>query len=454
MTMVQNARSSSDSWPAPVALGPVHARVVLPGSKSVTNRALVLAALADGPATIRGALMARDSVLMVTALTQLGTRIEQISQDPQTLNADLRVIPASIQQRKDASSLPTSAAINIDVGLAGTIMRFLPAAAALHAGTISMDGDPRSRQRPLGPMLSALTQLGVDIDSANGCLPLTIHGRAHVPGGAATIDASSSSQFVTGLLLSAARFDQGLQLTHSGSHLPSRPHIDMTLHMLAEHSVSVLESGPTRAPTWQVLPGPIKAIDRTIEPDLSNAAAFLAAAMVTGGEITIADWPTQTTQAGDALRDLLSRMGATVTRLGTDLHLQGPRTIRALDADLGEVGELAPVLAALCALAEGPSRLHGIGHLRGHETDRIAALIDLITTLGGDARELSDGLQIQPRPLHGTVVDSYQDHRMATAAAVLGLQVPGIEIINIATTAKTLPDFPRMWNTMLAARPG
>jgi len=398
--------------------------------------------------------MARDSVLMVTALTQLGTRIEQISQDPQTLNADLRVIPASIQQRKDASSLPTSAAINIDVGLAGTIMRFLPAAAALHAGTISMDGDPRSRQRPLGPMLSALTQIGVDIDSANGCLPLTIHGRAHVPGGAATIDASSSSQFVTGLLLSAARFDQGLQLTHSGSHLPSRPHIDMTLHMLAEHSVSVLESGPTRAPTWQVLPGPIKAIDRTIEPDLSNAAAFLAAAMVTGGEITIADWPTQTTQAGDALRDLLSRMGATVTRLGTDLHLQGPRTIRALDADLGEVGELAPVLAALCALAEGPSRLHGIGHLRGHETDRIAALIDLITTLGGDARELSDGLQIQPRPLHGTVVDSYQDHRMATAAAVLGLQVPGIEIINIATTAKTLPDFPRMWNTMLAARPG
>lgn len=452
--MVQNARSSSDSWPAPVALGPVHARVVLPGSKSVTARALVLAALADGPATIRGALMARDSVLMVTALTQLGTRIEQISQDPQTFNADLRVIPASIQQRQDVSSLPTSAAINIDVGLAGTIMRFLPAVAALHAGTIRMDGDPRSRQRPLGPMLNALTQLGVDIDSADGCLPLTINGRADVPGGAATIDASSSSQFVTGLLLSAARFDQGLQLTHSGSHLPSRPHIDMTLHMLAEHSVSVLESGPTQAPTWQVLPGPIKAIDRTIEPDLSNAAPFLAAAMVTGGELTITDWPTQTTQAGDALRDLLSRMGATVTRLGSDLHLQGPRTIRALDADLGAVGELAPVLAAVCALAEGPSRLRGIGHLRGHETDRIAALIDLITTLGGEARELSDGLQIQPRPLHGTVVDSYHDHRMATAAAVLGLQVPGIEIINIATTAKTLPDFPGMWNTMLAARSG
>src|SRR5438105_11819436 len=189
----------------------------------------------------------------------------------------------------------------------------------------------------------------------------------------------------------------------------------------------------------------------TIEPDLSNAAPFLAAALVTGGAVTIADWPAHTTQAGDALRDLLARMGAEVTLDDTGLTVAGTGTIRGIDADLRDVSELTTTLAALAALADASSTFTGIAHMRGHETDRLAALRAELTALGGDVAELDDGLRIRPVPLHGGLWHAYADHRMATAGAVLGLAVDGVEIDDIASTAKTLPNFVDLWSGVVEA---
>lgn len=427
--------TADDAWPAPTADGPVDAEVRIPGSKSATNRALVLAALADGPSTITRGLLARDTALMVAALRALGSGIDEA---PETEgNVTWRMTPG-----------PIIAAGRIDVGLAGTVMRFVPPVAALASGTTDFDGDPRARERPLGPMIGALRDLGVACEDADGYLPLRIDGSGRVRGGAVDIDASASSQFVSGLLLAGARFDEGLTLTHTGRSLPSQPHIAMTLHMLGEHGVGV-EFDAERA-TWTLAPTAIVAVDRSIEPDLSNAGPFLAAALATAGTVTVPGWPRHTTQAGDHLRGLLAEMGARVDLGDAGLTVTGPGAIRGIDADLGDVGELTPVVAALCALADSPSRLRGIAHLRGHETDRLAALAEMITSLGGSARETDDGLEVSPATLHGAAVSSYDDHRMATAAAVIGLVVPGVRIDGIATTTKTLPDFPGMWQRMLA----
>ncbi|MGA0979389.1 MAG: 3-phosphoshikimate 1-carboxyvinyltransferase [Candidatus Nanopelagicales bacterium] len=425
----------TDAWPAPTAAGPISATVAVPGSKSATNRALVLAALADGPSTITSALAARDTHLMARALTSLGVDILELGSDP-VGNIDWRVTPG-----------PLHGNTHVDVGLAGTVMRFLPPVAALATGSVDFDGDPRARERPLGPMLDALRALGVSITDADGYLPIRVEGGGSVRGGAVDIDASASSQFVSGLLLSAARFDDGLTLTHTGRELPSLPHITMTLHMLAEHGVHV--DFDTEASTWTLTPAPLRAIDRRIEPDLSNAGPFLAAAMATAGTVTIPGWPRHTTQAGDDLRGLLAEMGGHVDLADEGLTLTGPEEIRGIDVDLGQVGELTPVIAALAALATSPSRLRGIAHLRGHETDRLAALVEMLTAVGGTARETEDGLVIEPSSLHGATVSSYGDHRMATAAAVIGLVVPGVRILDVGTTAKTLPDFPGMWQHML-----
>lgn len=374
---------------------------------------------------------------MIEALCGLGCQVTEIDRDERG-NATLAVTPQ-----------PISGPTHIDVGLAGTVMRFLPPMAALAPADITFDGDERARERPLGPMLTAMREIGVDLDDANGCLPLTIHGHGHVAGGQVRIDASASSQFVSGLLLSAARFDQGLHLTHIGAHLPSQPHIDMTLAMLAEHGVLVQRSGSIEHPTWHVLAGEILAVDRNIEPDLSNAAPFLAAAMVTSGSVTIPGWPSATTQAGDHLRAIFASMGAEVRTSHDGLTLAMSNTPHGIDIDMHEVGELAPVVAAVCAVADSPSHLHGIGHLRGHETDRLAALAQMLTAVGCTAHCDDDGLYITPGPLHGAVLDSYDDHRMATAAAVLGLATEGIFVKDIGTTRKTMPDFVGMWANML-----
>ena len=422
-------------WPAPTATSPIGAVVTVPGSKSLTNRALVLAALADGPSVITGALRARDTVLMGRAVAALGAGVDGLSSD-----GPIRVTPGAL-----------NGSTHVDCGLAGTVMRFVPPAAALAGGDVRFDGDPRARVRPMGAVIEALEALGVEIDDdGRRTLPFTVKGAGGVHGGEVTLDASASSPFVSGLLLSSARYDDGLVVRHRGRALPSMPHVDMSVDLLREHGVTVdVDAVDPSAATWRVHPGPIRALDRSVEPDLSNAAPFLAAAVVTGGSVTVPGWPQHTTQAGDALRGLLAQMGARVTLDEQGLTVSAGDSLLGLDADLRDVGELTPVLAAMCALASTPSHLRGVAHLRGHETDRLAALATEITRLGGDVDELPDGLVIRPRPLRGALVETYDDHRMATAAAVLGLAVPGVEIVDVATTGKTLPDFVAMWTAML-----
>ncbi|TSD97330.1 3-phosphoshikimate 1-carboxyvinyltransferase [Skermania sp. ID1734] len=419
-------------WSAPTADAPIRAVVPLPGSKSITNRALVLAALADGPSTIRGALRSRDTNLMIDALRGLGTAIASDAEE-----TTLHVTPGAL------------AGADVDCGLAGTVMRFLPPLATLAQGKVGFDGDEQAYARPLDTILDALRVLGADIDGA--ALPFVVNGHGSLRGGEVTIDASSSSQFVSGLLLSAARFDEGVTVRHNGKAVPSMPHIEMTVQMLRTAGVTVqtpADSGD--ADTWSVKPGPIAAVDWDVEPDLSNATPFLAAAAVTGGAVTVPRWPAQTTQAGDAIRDILNRMGVETELDAAGLTVRGPGRLTGIDVDLHDVGELAPTVAALAALADSPSWLRGIAHLRGHETDRLAALRTEINALGGNVDETADGLHITPRTLHGGRWHSYADHRMATAGAILGLRVDGIDVEDVETTAKTLPGFVSLWRRMLA----
>lgn len=420
-------------WPAPVAGGPVVARVSVPGSKSATNRALVLAALADGTSHIRRPLRSRDTLLMAQALRALGAEV--------TDRGDDWIVRGSVVGR-------TPAARSVELGNAGTVARFVPPVAALVNGAISFDGDARMRERPVGPLLDALRALGVEVDDGGrGAFPLTVTGLGSVRGGPVTLDASSSSQLVSGLLLVGACFTDGVTVSHHGPPVPSMPHVRMTVHMLRARGVAVDETG---SDVWRVLPGPVRNLDADIEPDLSSAAPFLAAAAVTGGSVTVADWPESTTQAGDEFPRLLTRMGCRVERVAQGLRLHGPARLSGLESDLHDVGELTPVLAAVCAVASGPSRLTGVAHLRRHETDRLAALAREIGKLGGTVRELPDGLEIEPRPLHGGVFATYDDHRLAMAAAVLGLVVPGVGVENVETTGKTLPHFPDRWLALLA----
>jgi 3-phosphoshikimate 1-carboxyvinyltransferase len=413
-------------WPAPTTATSINATVIVPGSKSLTNRALLLAALADGPSVLRRPLVSRDSELMATALRALGVAIDE---QPGTW----LVTPGTLAGPAD-----------VDCGLAGTVMRFVPPAAAIADGVVRFDGDPRARERPMGTVLDALRALGATVSGDR--LPFTLHGTGGLRGGSVTIDASASSQFVSGLLLSGARYDDGVTVYHAGKPVPSQPHIDMTVDVLRSVGVSVDD---TDANTWRVAPSPIRGREWDIEPDLSNATPFLAAASVAGGTVTIPGWPTKTTQPGDEIRAILTQMGVSVALTDGGLTVTGDGTLAGVDIDLHDVGELTPTVAALAALADGPSQLRGIAHLRGHETDRLAALATEINRLGGDATETEDGLVIRPATLHGGVWGAYADHRMATAGAVIGLRVPGVFVDDIGSTSKTLPDFPAMWARML-----
>lgn len=427
-------------WDAPYASQPINATVTVPGSKSLTNRYLVLAALADGPCRLRAPLHSRDSALMIDALRQLGATITEVPGDG-NFGPDLEVVPL---QASASASLT-----RIDCGLAGTVMRFVPPLAALRNGASVFDGDPHARKRPMGTIIEALKALGVSVSAEDGSaassLPFVVEGTGSVRGGHLVIDASASSQFVSALLLVGARFDEGLHLEHVGKPVPSLDHINMTVAVLRGAGVSVDDSVPNH---WVVAPGPIRAFDQRIEQDLSNAGPFLAAALASRGTVRIPNWPAETQQVGDLWRSILATMGASVTLADGVLTVTGGPEIKG--GDFADTSELAPTVAALCALAAGPSRLTGIAHLRGHETDRLAALVAEINRLGGDAEETSDGLVIRPARLHAGVVHSYADHRMATAGAILGLAVPGVQVEDIAATAKTMPDFPQLWAGMLA----
>jgi 3-phosphoshikimate 1-carboxyvinyltransferase len=421
----------SQPWLAPVATNPIQANLSLPGSKSLNNRELVLSALATEPTTIKGLLKSRDSALMIDALRSLGAEISELP------NGDVLITPHSFK-----------ANAAIDCGLAGTVMRFVPPMAALADGPVVFDGDEAARRRPMSTTISSLRALGIQVDdNGTGSLPFTLHGTGKIPGGELTIDASASSQFVSGLLLAAARFENGLTLTHKGEHLPSLPHIDMTLDCLAKRGVKVSTPAPA---VWRVEPGPIAGGSLTIEPDLSNAGPFLAAAMVAGGELTIADWPDSTTQVGDEFDGIMQQMGAEISRGPRGLTIKGTGQIHGIDIDLSIGGELTPVIAALATIADSPTVIRGVAHLRGHETDRLAALATEINRIGGIARETADGLEIDPSAnLHGALWRTYEDHRMATAGAIIGLRVAGIEIEDITVTSKTMPTFAAMWHQIL-----
>ncbi len=426
-------------WPA-IYRGatPVDISVVIPGSKSVTNRALILAAQAKSPSVLRRPLVSRDSELMVAGLKALGIGIEE-----KTV-----VVNGSEELQWIITPAPMRGGVKVDVGNAGTVMRFLPPLAALATGEVAFDGDPRSYERPLGPVIKALEELGISVEhEGRYSLPLQLQGTGSIPGGALTIDASASSQFLSALLLVAPSFTNGIVAKHQGGSLPSMPHIEMTVEMLRDFGATVEVDAANQ--TWTVKPGDLQGKELVIEPDLSNAAPFLSLAMVCGGSVTIADWPKATTQPGDQLRSIFTAMGASVSFSDAGLTLTGNGTIHGIDIDLHDVGELTPSIAALAALANSPSHLRGIGHLRLHETDRLAALTREINALGGNVVEEETALHITPAPLHGGVFHTYDDHRLATAGAVLGLVVADIEVENIATTRKTLPDFPGLWSSLL-----
>lgn len=418
------------TWTAPRAHAPLDAVVSLPGSKSQTNRMLVLAALAGGRSVVRRPLRSRDTELMAEALRVLGVGVTDEGDD-------------WVVDGVAGPLTPTGTAV--DVGNAGTVARFVPPLAALATSPVTFDGDPRVRERPLGPLLVALRALGADLSNVDG-LPVTVSGRGSLPGGAVTVDATQSSQLVSGLLLVAPRFDDGVTVTHAGGRLPSAPHLAMTVDALRSVGATVDDSVPG---TWVVSPGPLRPRDAAVEPDLSTAAAYLAAPLVAGGSVTVTDWPSDTRQPGAVLPDLLAAMGGVVTRTSTSVTVSAGASLHGIEADLADAPELTMVLTALAALADSPSHFWGVPHIRLQETDRLAALAKELTRCGGDVTEEPDGIVVRPRPLSPAVLSSYDDHRLAMAWAVLGLGVDGIEVDDIATTRKTVPDFVGSWNRLL-----
>ena len=434
--------TAEPDWAAPLAPGPLDATVALPGSKSLTNRYLVLAALAGDRSRLRAPLRSRDTLLMADALRSLGVRIDDVAPEGESAAGTAGAVPDWLVTPPET----LTGGVTVDCGLAGTVMRFLPAVAALADGPVRLDGDPQARVRPMGPVIDALRALGAEVDDEGGCLPLTVHGRGRLRGGSVTMDASASSQFISALLLAGARYDEGVTVHHDGKPVPSEPHILMTVETLRDAGAIVDDSEPN---TWRVEPSEINALDVSVEPDLSNAGPFVAAALVAGGTVRVPGWPQHTTQAGDLLREILDTMGADVRLDRSGLTVVGSGELVGIDIDLHDAAELTPTVAALAALASTPTWIRGVAHIRGHETDRLAALTTELSSLGSHVTETDDGLRIAPATLHGGRFRSYHDHRMATAGAIIGLRVPGVEVEDIGTTRKTLPDFVGLWRGML-----
>jgi len=414
------------TWWAPSSTGPIHAEVSVPGSKSATARALVLSGLADGPGSIRGGLKARDTDLMICGLRALGVQVDDC--DPHVW----RVRPAH--------SYPDRALIRC--GLAGTVMRFLPAVAASAHAHVEFIGDPAASSRPMQPLLAALTQLGAHVDGVR--LPFSVEGP--VTSRRALIDSSGSSQFISALLLAGPRYPSGVEVTHAGGPLPSMPHIEMTMAALEARGVRVDHTGFT----FQTPPSPLAALDEVIEPDLTTAGVFLAAGMLTAGQVGVPHWPMTTTQPGVRILDILDAMGGHHEILPGGVAVTGNGAVSGIDIDLNDTSELTPIVAGLACFADASTTIRGVGHIRGHETNRLAALSTEITDLGGDCRETEDGLVIRPRPLHCGVFHTYADHRMAHAGALIGLRVPGIQLDDVDCTSKTMPDFPAVWEEIVS----
>lgn len=437
-------------WPAPYAGKTLNATVVVPGSKSLSNRYLILAALGSKPVRLVGLLRSRDTELMMDALRALGVHCD--------IDAD---IDTTVTVTPPENGLFHGDA-RVFCGLAGTVMRFVPGLAMLADGPVEFDGDEQAYARPMKPVLDGLVQLGATVDyhGEEGRLPFTItppsHRTENDSPSIVKIDSSNSSQFISGLLLIGSRVPGGLELHHTGEKTPSLPHIRMTVADLRGSGIDARADEQSRI--WRVAPGEVQLPEQvTVEPDLSNAAPFLGAALIAGGTVRVPHWPENTTQPGGLLPGYLKRMGAKVSFLEKDgiryCEVTGGDAINGLsDFDLTAAGEIAPSLAAVLVFADKPTNMVGIGHLRGHETNRLEALVNEITRVGGEAHELPDGIAIKPveaEKLHGAEMETYADHRMATFAAMLGLRIGGIQVRNVATTAKTLPGFTDMWSNML-----
>ena len=436
-------------WEAPVPTGPLRATVILPGSKSQTSRALVIGTIAESPTVVRGALASRDSYLAAMAMAHFGAGFDFEAERNEVL----------ITPPKQLRGWGT-----IDCGLAGTVMRFAPALAAFANGTTRFVGDVAAEKRPLAPLTDALKTIGAKVrfQGAKGHLPLKVRGiytESEYPDQDpwdeplknVEVDTTSSSQYLSALLLASPLFGRPALLRAEG-RLPSWPYVAMSLEMLAEQGVEIVSKSSS---SWLTSPTRPKGVPIDIEPDLSNAGPFLAAALLTGGSVTISGWPRRTDQVGKYWLELLPRFGATLAFSSAGLTVSAPTglTWPGMEFDLAPCGELAPTVAALCLFASSPSTILGVGHLRGHETDRLEALACEIRKLGGKARVLRDGLRITPGQYHPADLASYDDHRMATFGAIVGLRVPGCRVNNIGTTAKTLPHFPARWDAMLQGWP-
>ncbi|WP_026924583.1 3-phosphoshikimate 1-carboxyvinyltransferase [Glycomyces arizonensis] len=427
--MTGTAAPKQRRWTPPYAESELDAVVRVPGSKSMTARALILASLASGPSAIRHPLHSRDTLLMVDGLRSLGVGIDTADEELWTVTPP----PQGLRGGAD-----------VDCGLAGTVMRFLPPVAALADGPVAFDGDPHARRRPNDGVIKALRGLGIEVDDGGrAALPFTVHATGRVAGGELAVDASKTSQLISALLMAAPRFEHGLDLRHVGHQpVPSRPYLDMVVQMLRQAGAEVDDSEENR---WRVAPGELHGREWAIEPDLQNAAPFLCAAVAVGGRVTVLDWPTETTQAGDRIRDILTDLGSRVEWSRGGLTVIGAPSTLPVDLDLADASELTPSLAALFGINRGPSSIRGVAHIRGHETDRIAALTKELTKLGAEVLEYDDGVKISGCATRPMTWETYADHRMAHAGAIVGLVTPGFKVSDVACTSKTWPGFAKAW---------
>ncbi len=422
---------SERSYPPSLEVQPLkrkpRAILSVPGSKSITNRALVLAAMSYR-CTVLGALHSEDVEVMVECLRRLGFEVKA--------DWDAARIESARPKGIDRS-IPSDRA-ELFVGNSGTTMRFLTAMVSLGRGTYRLDGVPRMRQRPIKHLLDALRQLGVDAQSeaGNDCVPVVIHAKG-LRGGRTEIRGDVSSQFLSALLM-AAPFASGSTIIDVTSELVSQPYVEMTVRMMSRVGLTLERSAEGEI----VVPGQQRTSHHEIvvEPDASSASYFFAAAAITGGSVTVADLARDSLQGDVAFVNILHDMGCRVEECSHGITVHG-RPLRGVDVSMAAISDTAMTLAAVACFAEGPTTIRDVGHIRHKETDRIAALSAELRKLGAEVQEHADGLTITPRSLRGATIETYNDHRMAMSMALVGLKVPGVTILNPACVAKTYPGF-------------
>jgi 3-phosphoshikimate 1-carboxyvinyltransferase len=415
--------------------GPIHGSIRPPGSKSLTNRALVCAALARGESVLTGVLESEDTGLMIEALRLLGIAV---GPHPDPLpKREGTLAKAKTMRVSGCNGRPPAAQANLFAGNSGTTIRFLTAMAALGRGRFRLDGTPRMRERPIEDLLDALKQLGTKAYSelGSGCPPVVVEA-AGLRGGRAEIAGNVSSQFLSGLLMAAAYAENPVELVLRGP-LVSQPYAAMTTAVMAAFGVRA----ETR-PEGFMVPAGVGYHERVyeIEPDASAASYFFAAAAITGGKITVLGLSRQSLQGDVAFCDCLEKMGCTVEYGKNEITVHGGK-LRGIDADMNAISDTVQTLAAVALFARGPTTISRVAHIRHKETDRIHALACELRKIGAGVEERPDGLRIIPGMLRGTRIETYNDHRMAMSMALVGLAVPGIVILDPECTAKTYPDF-------------